>query len=94
MGTGALVAIALSALRSRFLWFPLHPIGYLVANSWGIHINWLSFWLGWLFNMLLTRYGGLRVYRRMLPLFLGLIVGDMLHEGIWGLVTCATGGRQ
>ena len=94
LSTGAIVAIALGALRSRFLWFPLHPIGYVAANSWGIQINWFSFLLGWLFNVLFTRYGGLKIYRRMLPLFLGLIVGDMLHEGLWGMVTWATGGRQ
>ena len=94
MGAGALLTIALSSLRARFLWFPLHPVGYLAANSWGIHINWISFFLGWLFNVLLIHYGGLRVYRRMLPVFLGLIVGDMLHEGLWGLVTWITGGTQ
>src|SRR5579871_426862 len=94
MVTGALVTIALSTLRSRFLWFPLHPVGYLLANSWGIHINWLSFLIGWLLNVLITRYGGLKLYRALLPLFFGLIVGDLLHEGLWGLVTWATGGRM
>jgi hypothetical protein len=54
----------------------------------------MSFFLGWLFNVMFTRYGGLRAYRRVLPLFLGLIVGDMLHTGAWGMVTWATGGTQ
>ena len=92
--TGGLVTIALSALRARFLWFPLHPVGYLAANSWGIHINWLSFFIGWLLNMLITRYGGLKTYRRLLPFFFGLMVGDILHEAFWGIITCVTGGRQ
>ncbi len=86
MGGGALVTVALSALRMRFLWFPLHPVGYLAANSWGMHINWASFLIGWLLKLLITRYGGLSLYTRLLPLFLGLIVGDMVHEGIWGFV--------
>ena len=94
LGVGAVVTVALSALRARFLWFPLHPVGYLAANSWGIHINWFSLMMGWLLNVLLTRYGGLTVYRRALPLFLGLIVGDMLHQGLWGLVAWITGGRS
>lgn len=94
IGAGALVTLTLSILRMKLLWFPLHPVGYLAANSWGMHINWLSFFLGWLFNVLIIRYGGLAVYRRLLPLFLGLILGDMLHEGLWGMVTWATGGRQ
>lgn len=93
MGAGAAVTIGLSALRARFLWFPLHPVGYLAANSWGIHINWFSLLAGWLLNVLLTRYGGLTIYRRVLPMFLGFIVGDMLHQGLWGLVAWGTGGR-
>jgi hypothetical protein len=94
IATGGVVATALSVLRARFVWFPLHPVGYLAANSWGIHINWFSFFLGWLINMLVTRYGGLKIYRRLLPFFFGLIVGDMLHEGIWGVMAWITGGRQ
>ncbi len=94
IAAGALITIALSSLRTRLLWFPLHPVGYLVANSWGIHINWFSFMAGWLLNVLITRYGGLKTYRALLPVFLGLIVGDMLHEVLWGVVTWATGGRM
>jgi len=92
IGAGALITIALHWMRTCFLWFPLHPVGYLAANSWGMHINWASFFLGWLLKTLLTRYGGLSVYARLLPLFLGLIVGDMLHQGLWGLVAWASGG--
>jgi len=33
-----------------------------------------------------TRYGGMKGYQRLLPVFLGLSVGDMVHEGIWGFV--------
>jgi hypothetical protein len=94
IGAGGVVATALYWLRMRFLWFPLHPIGYMAANSWGMHLNWFSFFLGWLLKVLITRYGGMSVYQRLLPLFLGMIVGDMLHEGLWGIVTWVTGGQQ
>src|SRR5262249_29114067 len=93
LGVGAAVTAMLGWLRMRFLWFPLHPVGYLAANSWGMHINWASFTLGWLIKVFVTRYGGLPLYRRLLPFFLGMIVGDTLHEGFWGLVTWVTGGR-
>jgi len=94
IGSGALIAVLLSALRMRFLWFPLHPVGFLAANSWGMHINWGSFFIGWLLKTLITRYGGLRLYRRSLPLFLGFIMGEMLHAGLWGIITWLTGGRK
>ncbi len=91
---GGLVAVVLSWMRMNFLWFPLHPVGFIAANSWGMHLNWLTFLIGWLIKELVTRYGGMKTYQRLLPFFLGLIVGDMLHEGIWGMVTWLTGGRQ
>ena len=94
IAAGAGIATTLSWMRMRYLWFPLHPVGFLAANSWGMHINWASFFIGWLIVVPVTRYGGLPVYRRLLPLFFGLIVGDMLHEGIWGMVTWMTGGRM
>ena len=84
MGVGALVTIALSTLRTQSAWFPLHPIGYLAANSWGMHINWASFFLGWLLKVLVTRYGGLKLYNRLLPLFLGFLVGHLLRKSpLW-----------
>jgi hypothetical protein len=86
MGTGAAVVVALAALRARFLWWPLHPIGYMAANSWGMHWNWGSFTLGWLIKALLLRYGGLRAFRAAVPFFIGLVVGDMLSEGLWGAI--------
>jgi hypothetical protein len=86
MGTGAVVVMALAALRARFLWWPLHPIGYMAANSWGMHWNWGSFTVGWLIKVLLLRYGGLRAFRGAVPFFIGLVVGDMLSEGLWGAI--------
>jgi hypothetical protein len=94
IGVGALVTVALSYLRFSFLAFPLHPVGYLAANSWGMHLSWITFFIGWLIKTAVTRYGGLELYRRLLPLFLGMIVGDMLNQGIWGMVAWATGGVQ
>ena len=86
MGVGGSVAMILAALRSRFLWWPLHPIGYMAANSWGMHWNWGSLTVGWLIKVILLRYGGLRLFRQAVPLFIGLVVGDMLSEGIWGSI--------
>jgi hypothetical protein len=86
MGAGAAVAAGLTVLRARFVGWPLHPIGYMAANSWGMHWNWGSFLVGWLVKTVLLRYGGLRLFRRVVPFFLGMVVGDMLSEGIWGAV--------
>lgn len=85
VAAGFLVATVLGLLRQSAPWFPLHPLGYAVANSWGMAQIWLPMLIGWLVKALLTRYGGLRAYRRAVPLFLGLILGEMLVGGFWTL---------
>ncbi|UCH36186.1 MAG: hypothetical protein JSV65_07485 [Armatimonadota bacterium] len=73
---GAIFTVFLGAMRTRFLWWPLHPIGYLAAASYGAYRMWLPVFVTWVIKGFLLRYGGLRAYRRALPFFLGLILGE------------------
>jgi len=66
----------LAAMRARFLGWPFHPAGYLVAGSFGLFRLWLPIFVSWLAKVLILRYGGLRGYRRALPFFLGLVLGE------------------
>ncbi len=93
MGAGALVTFFLAAMRLRFWWWPLHPIGYLAAHTWIMYMFWSPFMIGWIAKTLVVRYGGLRLYRRTVPLAIGLISGDLLNEVAWGLITLLTGVR-
>ncbi|ABK15951.1 DUF6785 family protein [Syntrophobacter fumaroxidans] len=70
----------------RFIWWPLHPIGYLVTYSSAMQILWFGFFIGWLCNTLVLRYGGANLYREIRRLFIGLIVGDMIMAVIWLIV--------
>jgi len=51
-----------------------------------MHIYWSPFFTGWLIKTVMLRYGGLKYYRSALPVFIGLIVGDILHQGIASVV--------
>ena len=93
IGFGALCTLALAALRVRLLGFPLHPIGYAVSSSWAIHLIWFPLLLAWAVKAPILRYGGLGVYRRSVPFFLGLVLGDCVMGSIWGLVGLALGIR-
>jgi len=42
--------------------------------------------------VLVTRYGGLRLYRVTIPVAIGLIVGDQLNSALWAGVALITGG--
>jgi hypothetical protein len=90
---GFLFATTLGYLRQRVPWFPFHPLGYAVGDSWGMAQIWLPVTIGWFIKVVLTRYGGLRMYRRAVPLFLGLILGEMLLGGFWTLYGIVMGIR-
>jgi hypothetical protein len=92
MAAGAAIAIALGLLRLRFWWWPLHPVGFLAAHSWGMQWFYMPFFVGWLGKALVTRYGGLRLYRQTVPLAVGLVSGDLINGVIWALVLAARGG--
>lgn len=93
IGAGAVVAIVLSLLRMRLWWWPLHPAGYLAANCWGMHWYWMPLFIGWLWKTLTIRYGGLRLYRSLVPLAIGLLMGAMVSEGVWTAVNLLTGQK-
>ena len=83
MAVGAAIIYLMMLARSRLLWFPLHPIGFLVALSPPIQRLWVSIFLGWLAKVLITRFGGTETYRKAVPFFLGLILGDVTMMVFW-----------
>jgi ABC-type Co2+ transport system permease subunit len=83
---GAGVTALLTALRARFVWWSLHPIGYVVANTFTMDWLWCPTLIGWLAKSLVLRYGGVRLFRTVLPFFIGLVIGDILIAALWTLL--------
>lgn len=78
------LTVGMVALRSVFLRFPLHPLGFAMATSYGFHL-WAPFLAVWACKLLIVKLGGARLYRRLIPLFLGIVLGHYLVAGvIWG----------
>jgi hypothetical protein len=42
-----------------------------------------SFLLGWLIKLLVVKIGGGRVYQNLKPVFIGLIIGDLVGGAAW-----------
>jgi len=81
---GAGVMGALLALRHRFIWWPLHPIGLPIATTYTIvSYGRFSIFLAWLLKSVILRYGGVAAYRALLPFFLGLILGEFATASAW-----------
>lgn len=79
----------LMALRTRFTWWPFHPIGYAIAGTFTMDWLWFPTLVGWAIKALTIRYGGMKLYRGMIPFFIGLILGDYVIGGLWSLVGLA-----
>jgi Family of unknown function (DUF6785)/Domain of unknown function (DUF6784) len=81
-GAGFTVTVGMAMLRARTSGFPLHPLGYAVASSWGMGQLWSCMLVASIAKWLTLRYG-LNLYRRITPFFLGLLLGDLLVGGLW-----------
>jgi hypothetical protein len=86
LGVGALLTYGMMLARSRLAWFPLHPIGYLMALNYPMAMFWASILIGWMIKSLIMRFGGHDTYRKASPLFLGLILGDIAMIFFWLLI--------
>ena len=83
LGAGSLLTWGMMVARSRFAGFPFHPVGYLMCLSYPTTMFWFSIFLGWLFKITLTRFGGHDTYRKAVPAFLGLALGDVAMILFW-----------
>ncbi len=72
--------------RSRFLWFPFHPLGYLVAPTYPITQLWFPMFVGWLTKTLVMKYGGSDSYVSLRPFMIGLILGNAATMIFWTLL--------
>ena len=86
-GHTALGAIAMALLmfaRHRFVWWPFHPIGFPISFAMGKMF--ISVLVAWMIKSAAIGYGGPRLFRKLRPLFLGLIMGDWMPSGVIALI--------
>ncbi len=88
---GAACLLVLSFMHSRFIWWPLHPLGFTVGMVWLVNHLWLSIFLAWFIKTLILRYGGARTYDGAKPFFYGLILGQYSAAVIWFIIDIFTG---
>jgi hypothetical protein len=90
-GIGATVMVALLLLNHRFVWWPLHPLGFPIASVWLTEQLWFSIFLAWAIKKMVLRYGGAELYKRTRFFFLGLILGQYTVSGLWIIIDLFTG---
>lgn len=76
------LVVLLSVLRFRLPNLPIHPILFLVWGTFPIMKTWFCFLVGWAIKELIVRFGGGKSYNTLKPLFIGLIMGELIAVAI------------
>lgn len=88
---GAAVMAGLMVARQTFWWWPLHPVGWAIGSVWIMDQLWLTAFLAWATKSLVVQYGGLKLYRQIRPVALGLILGQFTANLCWAAIDHFTG---
>jgi hypothetical protein len=81
-GSGAVMMVLLTIMHYRFSWWPLHPVGLSISSVWMIRNQAVAIFVVWGIKSLILRFGGIGMYRRAMPFFIGLIAGHFLAVGV------------
>ncbi len=92
LGGGFVITIFLSAMRLRYVWWPFHPVGFVMMPTGPVLLMWFSIFLSWLAKTMILRFGGNKLYQDLKPLFIGLIVGEAVAAGVWLVVALILSG--
>ncbi len=91
IGVGFAVSMLLGWMRVRFISFPLHPLAYAISPSWGVAQLWMPLLIGSTAKLFILKFGGLRTYRKALPFFFGLILGEIAIGSLWTIIGIVLG---
>lgn len=85
---GFVFALFLGLMRLHFIWWPFHPLGYAIGiNGASLDHYWLIMMLTSIVKYVALKYGGARGYRKLLPFFLGLLLGDVVSGCYWSILS-------
>lgn len=90
-GVGAIIQGLLVLARTHFVWWPLHPLGFVISSFDIMTYVWFSVFISWGIKSIVLKYGGPGLYRSTRPFFLGLILGQICVAGMWLLIDLYTG---
>jgi hypothetical protein len=87
MGAGMAFTFLLMFIRTRFLWWPLHPAGYALSMNFGIDYIWSCLVISSVIKWLVLKFGGMKLHRKTTTFFFGVILGEYCTGGFWSLMS-------
>ncbi|MBM3214098.1 hypothetical protein FJZ36_04205 [Candidatus Poribacteria bacterium] len=88
-------AFLLMYLRRALVWWPFHAVGYAVsgADDWCMNFIWPSLIISTVLKWIILKYSGFRLYRKLIPFFLGLVLGEFVTGSLWSIYGISQGVR-
>jgi len=91
-GGSMVFTILIWVVRTRLYWWPFHPAGYVLGISSGtIDVYWFALFSCSVIKWGTLKFGGIRSYSKVLPFFMGLVLGDFVVGCYWGIMSLVTG---
>jgi hypothetical protein len=87
MGAGGLLVFVCGYLSLRLSWWPLGPLGPLLAYTWVVRRFWVSIFVGWAAKVVLLRLTGARGIAAARPVLLGIIIGEAFTSFFWIVIS-------
>ena len=84
---GLLATFGMMWMRTRFLWWPFHPAGYAIALLFGAEYYWSCLLISSIVKLLVLRYGGYKLNRKVMPFMFGIILGEYAVGAFWSLLS-------
>jgi len=88
---GAAIMGGLILAQRSLLWWPIHPVGFIVCSVYWTDVLWLTILLGWAIKAIVTRVGGNKMLRGARIFFLGMILGQFTVASVWAIYDTFTG---
>ena len=87
LGISFVITILLFVAKTLWVNFPLHPVGYILANTYFINMVWGSLFTAMVIKFIALRAGGVMVIRKvMTPFFVGVFLGTVSSYIFWDLI--------
>ncbi len=83
---GATQVLVLSAVKTWIPKWPLHPVGLAFQRTMGPMAFGFSAFLAWIVKLTVLHFGGIGLYNKTRPFFLGLLVGYTVFIGLSAIV--------
>jgi hypothetical protein len=87
IGVGAALTAAMTWMRIRFMWWPLHPAGYALGMLFGVEYFWSCLLIAWLIKRAILHWAGHKTYQRFMPVVYGVIIGEYTVGAFWSAMS-------